>query len=35
MVEVWYGRGRLGSELAQLGSRWFVHACYQSRLQQF
>ena len=29
MVEVGYGRGRVGSELVQLGSRWFVHACYQ------
>ena len=28
MVEVEYGRGRVGSELSQLGSRWFVHACY-------
>ena len=28
MVEVGYGRGRVGSELSQLGSRWFVHACY-------
>ena len=23
MVEVGYGRGRVGSELSQLGSRWF------------
>ena len=29
MVEVEYGRGRVGSELSQLGSRWFVHACYK------
>ena len=29
MVEVGYGRGRVGSELSQLGSRWFVHACYK------
>ena len=28
MVEVGYGRGIEGSELSQLGSRWFVHACY-------
>ena len=28
MVEVKYCRGRVGSELSQLGSRWFVHACY-------
>ena len=28
MVEVGYGRGRVGSKLSQLGSRWFVHACY-------
>ena len=28
MVEVGYGRGRVGSELSQLGSRWFVRACY-------
>ena len=28
MVEVGYGRGRVGSELSQLDSRWFVHACY-------
>ena len=28
MVEVGYGRGREGSELSQLGSRWFVHTCY-------
>ena len=28
MVEVGYGRGRVGSELSQLGSRWFVQACY-------
>ena len=28
MVEVGYGRGRVGSELCQLGSTWFVHACY-------
>ena len=30
MVKVGYGRGRVGSELlaSQLGSRWFVHACY-------
>ena len=28
MVEVGYGRGRVGSELSQLGSRLFVHACY-------
>ena len=27
MVEVGYGRGRVESELSQLGSRWFVHAC--------
>ena len=27
-VEVGYSRGRVGSELSQLGSRWFVHACY-------
>ena len=27
MVEVGYGRGRVGSELSQLGSRWF-DACY-------
>ena len=26
MVEVGYGRSRVGSELSQLGSRWFVHA---------
>ena len=24
MVEVGYGRGRVTSELSQLGSRWFV-----------
>ena len=24
MVEVEYGRGRVGSELSQLGSRWFT-----------
>ena len=24
MVEVGYGRGRVGSELSQLGLRWFV-----------
>ena len=29
MVEVEYGRGRVGSELSQLGSRLFVHACYK------
>ena len=29
MVEVEYGRGRVGSELSQLGSRWCVHACYK------
>ena len=29
MVEVEYGRGRVGSELSQLGSRWFVHTCYK------
>ena len=29
MVEVEYGRGRVGPELSQLGSRWFVHACYK------
>ena len=28
MVEVGYGRGRVGSELFQLGSIWFVHAYY-------
>ena len=28
MVEVGYGRGRVGSELSQLGLRSFVHACY-------
>ena len=28
MVEVGYGRGRVGSEMSQLGSIWFVHACY-------
>ena len=28
MVEVGYGTGRVGSELSQFGSRWFVHACY-------
>ena len=27
MVEVGYGSGRVGSELYQVGSRWFVHAC--------
>ena len=26
MVEVGYGRGKVGSELSQLDSRWFVHA---------
>ena len=29
MVEVWYGRCRVGSELSQLGLRLFVHACYK------
>ena len=24
MVEVGYGRGRVGSELSQLGSRWLL-----------
>ena len=28
MVEVGYGRGRVGSELSELGWRWFVHAYY-------
>ena len=28
MIEVGYGKGRVGSKLSQLGSRWFVHACY-------
>ena len=31
MVEVGYGRGRVGSELSQLGSRWFVQACFSAR----
>ena len=26
MVEVGYGSGTVGSELSQLGSRWFVQA---------
>ena len=29
MVEVGYGSGRVGSELSQLGSRWFVYARYK------
>ena len=29
MVEVGYGRARVGSELSQLVSRWFVLACYK------
>ena len=29
MVEVVNGRVRVGSELYQLASRWFVHACYK------
>ena len=28
MVEVGYGRGRVGSELSQWGSKCFFHACY-------
>ena len=27
MVEIGYSRGRVGSELSQLGSRWF-DACF-------
>ena len=31
MVEVGYGRGRVGSELSQLSSRWFVHDVISAR----
>ena len=31
MVEVGYGRGRVGSELFQLGSRWFVQLVISAR----
>ena len=27
MVEVGYGRGRVGFKLSQLDLRWFVHTC--------